>query len=96
MLATVYFWTMVWVLESGAVRNLTIGGVIVTDMARSADAYRDAFKRARCRVLGHSKNFKIMQMAFVVHMPDRGALERAARELEAIPEPLRGVADWSE
>jgi hypothetical protein len=96
VLATLYFWSMVWVLEGGAVRNLVVGGIIVTDMGRSADAYREAFHRADCRVLGHSKNFKVMQMAFVVHMRDRTAIARAVREIDAIPEPLRGVPDWSE
>jgi hypothetical protein len=96
VIATLYFWLMVWMLESGAVRNLTVGGVAVADMARSAEAYRQAFARASCQVLGHNKNFKIISMSFVVHMADSAALDRVAQELEAIPEPLRGIPDWSE
>jgi hypothetical protein len=96
VLATLYFWLMVWVLESGSVRNLTVGGIAVADMTRSADAYREAFARARCRVLGHNKNFKVIQMTFVVHMADGAAIERATKEVEAIPELLRGIPDWSE
>ena len=96
VIATFYLWIMIWVLESGAVRNLTVGGVPVAEMGRSADAYRQAFAQANCRLLGHSKNFKNLQMSFVVRFPDQATSERVAKEIQAIPEPLRGVPDWSQ
>jgi hypothetical protein len=96
VIATLYFWIMLWVLESGAVRNLSVGGVAVADMARSTDAYRQAFVRASCRVLGHTKNFKTMQLSFVLQLPDEAATDRVSKEIEAIPEPLRGIPDWTQ
>jgi hypothetical protein len=96
VIATAYFWVMVWVLESRAVRNLVVGGVAVADMARSTDAYRQAFTQAGCRVLGHSKNFKTIQLSFVLQLPDEAASERVSKEIAAIPDPLRGVPDWTQ
>lgn len=96
VLATVYFWVMVYVLERGAVYNLSVGGVPVADMPRSEDAYRQAINRAGCRNLGHSKNFKTLQMSFMIEMVDESTMKRVLKELEAIPEPLRGITDWSQ
>ena len=93
-LATAYFWIMIFALESAPPVELTVGGVALPDMERSADAYRDAIRRAGGRVLGHAKDFKRAQMRFVFRMPRRATEEGLAREVAAIPEHLRGTPDW--
>jgi hypothetical protein len=96
VLATLYFWSMIWLLERGSVRHLTIGGIAVAEMSRAEHAYRSAFTQAKCRLLGHNKNFKNTVMTFVVQFPDRGSVERASEQIQLIPEALRGIPDWSE
>ena len=96
VLATTFFWLMIYVLEASPARELVVGGVSVADMGQAADAYRDAIARAGGRVLGHSKNFKKKEMTFVIRMPSGVTLERMAKEVEGISEPLRGTPDWPE
>jgi hypothetical protein len=93
-LATLYFWIMIFVLERSPAVELTVGGVAVPDMGRSAEAYRDAIERAGGRVVGQAKDFKRAQMRFVFRMPRRTTDDRLAKELALIPEPLRGMPDW--
>lgn len=96
VLATAYFWVMIYVLEASPARELTVGGVGVANMVQAAEAYRDAIARAGGRVLGHHKKFNKGQLIFVFRMPKGIALERIVKEVEAISEPLRGTPDWPE
>jgi hypothetical protein len=93
-LATLYFWIMIFVLERSPAVEMTVGGIAVPDMGRSAEAYRDAIERAGGRVLGQAKDFKRAQLRFVFRMPSRTTDDRLARELALIPEALRGMPDW--
>ena len=93
-LATLFFWIMIFVLERSPAVELTVGGVAVPDMGRSAAAYCDAIERAGGRVLGQAKDFKRAQMRFVYRMPRRTTDDRLAREMALIPEALRGTPDW--
>jgi hypothetical protein len=92
-LATVFFWIMIFVLESSPAVELTVGGVSVPDMGRSAAAYCDAIERAGGRVLGQAKDFKRTQLRFVFRLP-RPMTDDLAKLIAAIPEPLRGTPDW--
>lgn len=94
VLATIFFWLLIFALDRSPPTELTVGGVGLLDMGRSADAYREAIARAGGQVLGHAKDFKRAQMSFVYRMPVAASEERLAREVAQIPDPLRGTPDW--
>jgi hypothetical protein len=96
VLATLYFWVMIWVLEVAVIERLTVVGVETALMGRAADAYRDALTRSGCRVLGHSKSFKKAQMSFVLRVPRKFGIDEVSRALVNIPDELRGSFDWPE
>jgi hypothetical protein len=94
VLATAFFWVLIFALERSPPAELTVGGVGLLDMGRAADAYSAAIVRAGGRVLGHAKDFKRTQMSFVYRMPASSSEEDLAREVAAIPDALRGTPDW--
>lgn len=94
VLATIYFWGMIFALERAPAIEITVGGVTIPDMSRAAEAYREAIARAGGRLLSHNKDFKRMQMTFVLRTPRNAPGEQLAREIAAIPEPLRGTPNW--
>jgi hypothetical protein len=94
VLATVFFWLMIFAFEHAPARELKVGGVAVSDMGRSSEAYQRVIEKIGGRVLGHAKDFKKGQMTFVVRLASPDADEDFAREVEAIPELLRGTPDW--
>jgi hypothetical protein len=94
VLATVFFWLLIYALDRAPPAELTVGGVGLLDMGRAADAYREAIGRAGGSVLGHAKDFKRAQMSFVYRMPAAGTDEALAREVARIPDALRGTPDW--
>ena len=96
VIATVYFWIMIYVLESSVVKELTVVGIELADMPRAAEAYRSALTHAGCNVLGHSKSFKKAKLDFLLRTPKGFSSDDAAKTVEAIPEELRGTFDWSE
>lgn len=96
VIATAYFWLMIWLLEAATVRQLVVFGVAPENMPRSADAYRSALTRAGCRVLGHDKSFKKEQMSFVVRTPKAFTSDDVKRTAESIEPELRGTFDWPE
>jgi hypothetical protein len=94
VLATVFFWVMIFVLEIAPARELKVGGVAVPNMGPSSDAYIGAIERAGGRVLGHAKDFKKGQMSFVFRIRSASLDNELDHELSQIPEPLRGTPDW--
>lgn len=94
VLATVFFWILIFALDRAPPGELTVGGVGLLDMGRSAEAYRAAIARAGGSVLGHAKDFKRAQMSFVYRLPAAGSEEQLAREVAQIPDLLRGTPDW--
>jgi hypothetical protein len=92
-IATVFFWLMIFVLESAPPRELTVAGVELADMGRAADAYAEAVARAGGRLLGHVKDFKRGQLKFVVSIPNRVTDDELLIEFNRIPERLRGTPD---
>jgi hypothetical protein len=94
VLATAFFWLMIFFLERATVVELVVGGVKVAQMAPAAEAYREAIGRAGCRVGAHHKNFKKGEMAFVFKLPRKIAIEKVIAEVDKIPEELRGTPDW--
>lgn len=94
VLATAFFWVMIFFLERATVIELIVGGVKVSNMAGSADAYREAIGRAGCRLSAHHKNFKKGEMAFVFKLPRAIPMEKVIAEVEKLPEELRGTPDW--
>lgn len=93
VLATLYFWVMIYALEAAPVKKVTVD-IAGDQMARSAFAYRQALQRVGCRVLGHSKNFKKCQMSFVIRAPRDLDTQEVWSSVNAIPEELRGALDW--
>jgi hypothetical protein len=96
VLATIYAWVMVYLLEVSTVLELTVGGVDVVDMGRSTESYRDAIARAGGRVMFHGKVFKKRKMRFVIRLPSGVTLDRIAELVDEIPVELRGTPDWPE
>lgn len=94
--ATLYFWGLIFFLERAPLRELTVGGVAISDMDASAAAYRAAIERAGAHVTSHSKRFKKQEMVFVVRLGKDASLAKVVDETTSIPPPLRGTADWSE
>ena len=96
VLATVYFWVMIFILERNNIVTLEVGGVKVADMSQSTEAYRNAFTNAGCKLLSHSKKFKKLEMTFLFKMPKNASKERVVAEVEKIEEKYRGTPDWPE
>jgi hypothetical protein len=94
-LATVFVWLLTYALEASGIVQLNVGGVAIADMARAAEAYRDAVTRSGGAVLGHSKHFKSGQMRFVLRLPRATNPEQLNQQLATlVPEPLRGTPDF--
>ena len=96
VLATIYFWGMIYFLERTSVVELVVGGVKISDMASATEAYRRAITEAGCKVCSHAKNFKKVQMTFVFKMPRKTTIENVVSKVEKIPEALQGTPDWPE
>ncbi len=94
VLATVYFWIMIYFLERSQVMELEVGGVAVPQMSESTEAYRKAFQDAGCAMLSCSKNFKKSQMTFIFRLPKKINLENVIASVNKIEEKLRGTPDW--
>jgi hypothetical protein len=95
-LATLYFWVMIYVLEGGSVRELTVVGVAVSELPRAAEAYRAAFTKAGCKVLGQRKSLKKEKLELVMRVPKAFTGDDAAKVVEGIAVELRGTFDWPE
>jgi hypothetical protein len=93
-LATLYVWIAMFLLEGRVVIELLVGGVAVGDMGASAEAYREALKRAGAELSSHAKNFKKVQMTFVLKLPRGVTRDQLVREVSQIPEALRGTPDF--
>ena len=96
VLATLYFWIMIYVLEGHPVHELTVLGLDAADMSRAADAYRSAFTKAGCRVLGHEKRLKKAKLELLLRVPKNFSTDDVVKVIETIPAELRGSYDWSE
>ena len=93
-LATLYFWLMIYVLESARVERLVVAGVDQAHWARATEAYKTALTQAGCRVLSQSKGFKKNQLAFTLRVPSTFNAEDTERAFDALPDDLRGHYDW--
>jgi hypothetical protein len=93
VLATVYFWGMIYVIESAAIHKVTVG-IDIASMQRSSELYREALVRAGCRVLSHGKSFRKGQMNFVIRLPRGFDSDQALRAFANIPDEFRGTVDW--
>jgi hypothetical protein len=94
VIGTLFFWGMIFFLEGITVVELIVGGVKVSNMSQSAEAYREAIGRGGCKLGAHRKSFKKGEMTFVFKLPRAIPLERVVAEVEKIPEDLRGTPDW--
>jgi hypothetical protein len=96
VLATAYFWVMIYALEAVRVERLVVAGVAQLNWPQAAVAYTEALTRAGCRVLAHNKSFKKDQLLFTLHVPRTYSIDDIARAVAALPPELRGVSDWLE
>lgn len=94
VLATIYFWIMIYFLERSQIMELQVGGVTISNMPESTHAYREAFSENGCTILSCSKNFKKSQMTFIYRLPKHVTLEQLAASVDKIDESLRGTPDW--
>ena len=94
VLATIYFWLMIFFLERSQIVQLDVGGVAVAQMGDATDAYRKAFSDAGCTMISCSKNFKKGQMTFIYRIPKSVAIDQVVASVNKIDDPLRGTPDW--
>ena len=93
VLATIYFWIMIFFLEKTEVKQIKVGGLQIETMAATTDAYRNAITNAGCKVLTDSKNFKKREMHFLFTMPRKVNIDQVNAEIDKIEDPLRGTPD---
>ncbi len=96
VVATIYFWLVIYFLERSSVIELTVGGVPIAEMGAATAAYKAAIHKTGCTVSAHSKNFKKVQMTFVVRVPRQTKIDAIVDEVNKLPEGLRGTPDWPE
>jgi hypothetical protein len=96
VLATAYFWVMIYALEAVRVERLVVAGVAQLNWPQAAVAYTEALTRAGCRVLAHNKSFKKDQLLFTLHVPRTYNIDDIGRAVAALPPELRGISDWLE
>ena len=94
VLATIYFWLMIFALEAARVDRLHVLGIETINMARAAEAYREVLTRAGCRVLGHTKSFKKLQLTFTLRVPRNFTIDEVTKAATDLPPELRGIVDW--
>jgi hypothetical protein len=95
-IATLYFWLMIYLLESVRVERLVVAAVDQAHWSRATEAYKTALTQLGCRVLSHSKSFKKAQLVFTLRVPRTFSAEEVERAFEALPPELRGGYDWSD
>jgi hypothetical protein len=95
-LATLYFWLMIYALESMRVERLIVAGLDPGLWARATDVYKQRLTELGCRVLSHSKGFKKGQLIFTLRVPRAFNAEETERAFDALPDELRGTYDWSD
>lgn len=96
VLATLYFWIMIYLLEAVRIEQLVVAGIDQALWGRAADAYREALAQAGCKVLGLSKSFKKGQMTFTLRVPRTFTSDDVNRALANVPTELHGAFDWPE
>jgi hypothetical protein len=96
VIATAYFWMMIFVLERNTIVELVVGGIKIADMGPATEAYRKAFTDAGATVCGHSKNFKKVEMTFSFKLPRKIPLSKVIAEVDKMREDLKGTPDWPE
>jgi uncharacterized membrane protein YhiD involved in acid resistance len=96
VMATVYFFVLIAMLEMRKVYELVVGGVKTSKMSQSTQEYKKAIERAGARVRGSSKNFKKEQMSFVFRLPRGTKIEDIQNAVAQISEELRGTPDWQD
>jgi hypothetical protein len=96
VIATIYFWLLIYAMESRTVHELTVIGLDAATMPRATEAYRSAFTKAGCSVLGHSKSFKKQKLELLLRVPKSFTSDDAAKTVDTIPPELRGTFDWPE
>lgn len=94
VLATVYFWVMIYFLEKTNIMELNVGGVNIEDMGRATEAYRRAIESTGAVVCGVAKNFKKVQMTFVFKHSSKVSFESVIAAVNDIPDDLKGTPDW--
>lgn len=95
-LATLYFWLMIYALETVRIEKLTVAGLDQAVWPRATEAYKATLAQLGCRVLSHSKGFKKVQLIFTLRVPHAFSPEETERAFESLPQELRGTYDWSD
>jgi hypothetical protein len=95
-LATVYFWLMIYALESVRVEKLVVAGLDPSVWPKATEAYKSLLTQLGCRILSHSKGFKKGQLIFTLRVSRAFSAEETERSFESLPQELRGTYDWAE
>ena len=93
-LATLFGWILIYYLESRQAERVQVKGLETDAIARSAQAYREIFTAAGCRIIRERKNFLKGQTTFVFSVPRGVDRETIQHQCEALAKELRGSADW--
>jgi hypothetical protein len=85
---------MIFFLERTSMIELNVGGVKVSNMGKSTEAYNKAIADAGAVLCSNAKNFKKEQMTFIFKLPAKVPLDKVIQEVGKLPDELRGAADW--
>ena len=96
VIATGYFWGMIFFLERTRTVEISVGGVDLALMPAATVAYRKAIANSGCRMLADSKNFKKREMVFFFSVPRKVPMERVIGAIDEIAPELRGTPDLPE
>lgn len=94
VLATLFGWMLIFVLESRSVERLVVQGLTREAMRPASERYATLLRGSGCTIVGEEKNVKKGTLSLVYRAPrelDRGTLEE---KFAALPEELRGAIDW--
>lgn len=95
VLATVFAFGMIFLLERRAVCRLVVKGLSPEGLAASAEAYRAGLEALHCELVSEDKNFLKGQVAFIFFLPASVDGDGLAESIErGIDASLQGALDW--
>jgi hypothetical protein len=94
VLATVFGWALILVLESPALGRLVVQGIEKEGFADAASAYATQLRAAGCTILGEQKHVKKGRLALVYRAPRNISRADIEAKLATIPEAQQGALDW--
>ena len=94
VLATLFGWVLILVLESSSVGRLVVQGLERERFSDAAQAYAGELRGAGCTILGEQKRVKKGTMTFVYRAPRSVTRADLEARFAALPEDRQGTIDW--